>query len=281
MAIPLREGTHIFAERKYFGIDYAMPSMEMATDHYNLGFTISGDRKTITPTATYVHHAGEVGVMAPYTYHRTVAASKEPYERILIKYSAEIIQPFIEQVGQQIFDSIFEEKVFHFKQVDRDVILGMFQDMVEEYEKDTPYKEFILQGMLYRLLVTVWERRLPPKEKVISKAPLTPPIMDALYFIENHYAGNPTLEEAASVAGFSATYFSKLFHAQLGMPYSEYLNNVKLKAVQILLTGTDKSVMEIAQEVGYCHGNYLSEKFKKKIGISPGQYRKSMKMKQK
>ena len=118
MATPLKEGTHILVERKWFGKDYAMPSMEMATDHYNLGFTISGDRKTITPSATYVHHAGEVGVMAPYTYHRTVAASKEPYERILIKYSPEFIQPFIEQMGQQTFDSIFEEKVFHFSEQD-------------------------------------------------------------------------------------------------------------------------------------------------------------------
>ncbi len=277
MATPLKEGTHISVERRWFGTDYAMPSMEMATDHYNLGFTISGDRKTITPSVTYVHHAGEVGVMAPYTYHRTVAASKEPYERILIKYSPEFIQPFIEQVGQQIFDSIFEEKVFHFLVQDREKIFGMFLEMVEEYEKDAPYKEFILQGMLYRLLITVWEKRLPPKEKVISKAPLTPPIMDALYFIENNYAFNPSLEEAARAAGFSAPYFSKLFHEQLGMPYSEYLNNVKIKEVQILLTRTDKSIMEIAQEVGYCHGNYLNEQFKKKVGMTPGKYRRSLK----
>lgn len=277
MAIPLREGTHISVERRWFGTDYDMPSMEMATDHYNLGFTISGDRKTITPSVTYSYHAGEVGVMAPYTYHRTVAESKEPYERILIKYSPEMIQPFIDRVGQQIFDSIFEEKVFHFSGEDREKIFGMFQDMVEEYEKDTPYKEFILQGMLYRLLITVREKRLPPKEKVVSKTPLTPPIMDALYFIENNYAGNPSLEQAAQAAGFSAPYFSKLFHAQLGMTYSEYLNNVKLKAVHILLTQTDKSVMEIAQETGYCHGNYLNEQFKKRVGMTPGKYRKSLK----
>lgn len=278
MATPLKEGTHISVERKWFGTDYDMPSMEMATDHYNLGFTISGERKTITPTVTYSYHAGDVGVMAPYTYHRTVAASKEPYERILIKYSPEMAQPFIDHVGRQIFDSIFEEKIFHFSEENREKILGMFQDMVEEYEKDMPYKEFILQGMLYRLLITVWEKHLPSKEKVVSKTTLTRPVMDALYYIENNYAANPSLELTAKAAGFSAAYFSKLFHEQLGMTYSEYLNNVKLKAVKILLAGTDKSVMEIAQETGYCHGNYLNEQFKKNEGMTPGQYRKQLKI---
>jgi len=32
--------------------------------------------------------------------------------------------------------------------------------------------------------------------------------------------------------------------------------------------------MEIAEETGYCHGNYLNSQFKKKVGMTPGQYRK-------
>ena len=34
---------------------------------------------------------------------------------------------------------------------------------------------------------------------------------------------------------------------------------------------------EIAEETGYCHGNYLNAQFKKHLGITPGQYRKKNK----
>ena len=91
---------------------------------------------------------------------------------------------------------------------------------------------------------------------------------------ENFYYRNPSLEETAGAANFSAPYFSRLFHAQMGKSYSEYLNHVKLRHVCILLAQTSLSVMEIAQETGFCHGNYLSEQFKRKMGMTPGQFRR-------
>lgn len=274
MAIPLPEGTNIYIERKKRQSDYAMPSMEMATDHYSMGYVISGDRKTITPTESYSYHAGDVATSPPLVYHRTMAESAEPYERILIKYTPEYIRPFIDKVGQQLFDTLYEQRIHHFSKADSQKIGKMFMDMEEEFRKDTPYKEFILQGMLFRLLLEVWEQKLPDNNVEVHKTPLTPPIVEVIAYIEHFYAKDPSLEEAARIAGFSAAYFSRLFQSQLGMSYSKYLSNVKIRHVQILLTSTDKSIMEIAQETGYCHGNYLNEQFKKRTGMTPGAYRK-------
>ena len=277
MAIPLKEGTHIYVEHKNFKSGYAMPSMEMATDHYSIGYVISGDRKTITPTGTYSYHTGDVAMAPPFAYHRTVAESEKPYERILIKFSPDFVEPFIQEVGQMVIDSLYAGHICHFSETSGMKVRRMFYDMAEEYEKGGPYREFILQGMLFRLLLTVWEEREQGKEPACRETPLTPPVMDAIFYIENSYMKNPSLEEAAKTANFSAAYFSRMFHTQLGMSYSEYLDNVKIRHVQILLTQTDKTIMEIAQETGYCHGNYLSGQFKKKVGMTPGMYRKMQK----
>lgn len=275
MAIPLKEGTHINVERKVFEPGYDMPSMEMAMDHYDIGYVISGERSIITPLGTYNYGKGMVAGSPPFVYGRTVARSQDKYERVLIKFTPEYIEPFVKEVGQQIFDGIYEKKrVFRFSEEGRIKIEKMFLDMVEEFEKNSLHKEFILQGMLFRLLLTIWEEQLPEEGVEQHPTPLTPPIMDVISFVENEYYRSPSLEEAAQVANFSPAYFSRIFHKQMGKSYSEYLNNVKLRHVQILLTQTDKSVMEIAQETGYCHGNYLNELFKKKFGMTPGKYRK-------
>ena len=274
MPAPMQEGTGIYVERKMLGVSYSMPAMGMTKDYYEVGYIISGDRKTITPTNIYYCGAGSVGFTPPYIYHRTMAVSDEPYERILIKFTPEFVEPFIKEVGQQTFDQLCEQKICTFEKSAETKIAQMFMAMAEEFEKDGPHKEFILQGMLFRLLLTIYEEKLPPPNVTRNLEPLTPPIMDAMVFIEDNYASNPTLEEAAQVAGFSPAYFSRLFSAQLGKSYTDFLDNIKIQHVLILLTRTNKTIMEIAEETGYCHGNYLNSQFKKKMGMTPGQYRK-------
>ena len=274
MPRPMQEGTRIYVERKMLGVSYSMPAMGMARDYYEVGYIISGDRKTITPTKTYYFGAGSVGFNPPYIYHRTMAVSDAPYERILIKFTPDFVEPFIREMGQQMFDQLYEQRICNFEKRAEVKIAQMFMEMAEEFEKNGPHKEFILQGMLFRLLLTVYEEKLPDVKVTRNLAPLTPPIMDAIVFVEDHYALNPTLEEAAQVAGFSPAYFSRLFSAQLGKSYTEFLENVKIQHVLILLTRTKKTIMEIAEETGYCHGNYLNSQFKKKMGMTPGQYRK-------
>ena len=277
MSEPLQNGIHINVEWKSLGASFTMPTMEMAMDYYEIAYIISGDRKVITPTETYYPSAGAVGLTPPYIYHKTMPASDVPYERILIKFTSAIADVFIREVGQPVFDNLYEQKICHFTKEMQDKIQRMFVEMAEEFEKNSPHREFILQGMLFRLLLTVYEERLPEANVTHNITPLTPPIMDAIVFIEDSYARNPSLEEAAAVVGFSTAYFSRLFLAQLGMSYTAYLENVKLRHVQILLVRSEKNIMEIAQETGYCHGNYLNSQFKKKVGMTPGAYRRKNK----
>ena len=153
----------------------------------------------------------------------------------------------------------------------------MFLEMVEEYEKKIPYREFILQGMLFRLLFAIFEERQMETGITENKHTLNLPVMRAIAYMETNFRSNPSLEDVAKKVGFSTAYFSRLFSKQLGMSYTEYLDQIKIRHVQILLTRTNKTIMEIAEETGYCHGNYLNAQFKKHLGITPGQYRKKNK----
>ena len=274
MPTPLQNGQQIIVTYGLFEEHFAMSSMQMATDHYNIGFTLQGHRRTITPLHTYSYQAGDVALAPPFMLHRTIAESAGTYERILIKFSPQFVEPFIQVLGQPIFDRLYDTLVYHFTKGTQEKIKGMFFDMLNEYQKNTPYKELILQGMLFRLFTTILEEHLPDTTLLANPSPLTPPIMDAIAYMEHNYKLQPSLEEVAQYAGFSAGHFSRLFHAQLGMSYSTYLNNIQLRHVQYLLSNTKMSIMDIAHETGYCHGDYLSAQFKKKIGITPSQYRK-------
>lgn len=275
MAKPLPPNINIFVEKVCTGKPYFMPAMEMATDHYNIGYIISGDRKCMTLSHSYSYHSGDVALMAPYIYHKTSSLSPVPYERIMIKFSPEYIKPFLTEFGKQFFTELYSQNVYHFTPESQKRIENLFYDIHEEFQKDGTHKEFILQGMLFRILKAVWDERIQDSSVTYHPMPLTAPIIDALTFIEKNYSQSPSIESAARIANFSTAYFSRLFHEQLGKSYSEYLDDIKLHHATILLIQTDLSIMEIAQQTGYCHGNYLSTKMKNKLGITPKAYRKN------
>lgn len=274
MPYPLSPDTNIIVQKKLLPGDYCMPNMRMATNHYNIGYNLSGDRYTITPLQCYEYHAGDVAMCPPYVAHRTISLSSDPYESYFIKFTPEFIRPFLEDVGKNIFEELYAQKICHFTSDAQKKIETMFREMLEEYEKQKPYTELVLQGMLNRLFITIYEEKLSAGAKSFD-TPLTEPVINAIAYINSQYAQNISLKELAHASGLSAAYMSRLFHAQLGTSFSDYLTNTRIYHATILLSQTRKSVTEIALETGFCSGDYLSAQFKAKIGLTPTQFRKT------
>lgn len=276
MPIPIPKGKQITVQRDTYSADYCMPSMEISTNHYDINYVISGDRKIITPMESYSYHSGNISMGEPYTYHRTISESSQPYNRYLVKFTPDAVKPFINSCGKTIFDELYKNKLFYFSSEAQKKIEHQLYDMLQEYNKNMAYSQLILQGMLYRLLITIYENKT--EQTVVKyKTSLTTAILNAIYYIENNYSKRITMEQVAEQVHFSTAHFSRTFSSQLGMSFTEYLTNVRLSYAKKMLLNTHKSVMEIALDVGYCHGDYLSVLFKNKVGMTPLEYRNKKK----
>ncbi|MBQ7386782.1 MAG: AraC family transcriptional regulator [Clostridia bacterium] len=76
----------------------------------------------------------------------------------------------------------------------------------------------------------------------------------------------------ASELGYNAKYLSHLFKDKIGVTYSEYLRNLRIKyAISLFDHGID-SVKNVALLSGFGDPLYFSSVFKKSVGISPTQY---------
>ena len=273
MALPLPEGQLFQITHRILPADYEMPSLEIAYDHYSINYHIRGDRTTITPNFTFTQHPGSVSSLAPYIYHRTVPASAEVYESILIKFSPLFVKPLTDRFGQQILDQIYARPTNRFAADVQPVVYGYFTRLLELYAQNSPYRDFRLQCILCELLLTILEHRLPEDGSASHATPLTLPIMEAVSYMESHYAEPLTMDKVAEAAGYSTAYFSRLFQKQLGRSYSEYLSHIRIRNVSRLLLNTDKSITEIAIETGYQYPGNLSAAFRAKTGLTPKQYR--------
>lgn len=276
MPLPLPKGKKIHITKISVDHPYEMPSMEIAPDHYSLGYILHGDRIIITPTAQYVLHAGDMGTIAPYVYHKTLSASKENYTRILVKFSPECIKPITDKYGPHILDRIFAKPVKHFPKDIQNRLSFIFQTMYEEYTNNTsPYSMSRLSCQLIEVLLLVLEYNTEDEKGISTDTPLSKPILDVIFYLENNFTKQIKIEDAAAICNYTTAYFSRLFKSQLHISYSDYLNNVRLRHVKSLLISTDKSITEIALETGFKYPGNMTILFKKVFGQTPYEFRES------
>ena len=98
-------------------------------------------------------------------------------------------------------------------------------------------------------------------------------ITTAAHWIRENYTRHISVAEAAEVAKMSERNFLRRFKAQVGLTPSEYLLRARLDASCLLLAETDMSIDGIARRCGVRSGDGLAKIFRKRLSISPTDYR--------
>ncbi len=85
------------------------------------------------------------------------------------------------------------------------------------------------------------------------------------------------LDELSLEMSFSKSYISKHFQGVCGYSVIEYFNMMKIEEAKKLIRCTKKSFFEISEMLMFSNSHYFSSTFKKYVGMTPTQYKKSCK----
>lgn len=144
-------------------------------------------------------------------------------------------------------------------------LLKMFQnESLESYAQGVS----VLYSVLSRALHMMTEEQIP----MILK---DTPYHQLLEEMIRRSDANFTVEAMALYCEQSTSDFSRKFKAVTGMSPKAYLHKQLIEESKMMLLTTDKSVKEIAGDLGYHDSLYFSRFFKKKVGVSPTKYRQS------
>lgn len=99
-------------------------------------------------------------------------------------------------------------------------------------------------------------------------------IRRAIVFMELHFREGITLTEVATEAGYTPTYFSKLFKKATGKTYIEMLTRYRLGCSRTLLAN-GFSVSESCFSSGFGSITTFFEAFKREYNMSPSEYKKN------
>ena len=94
-------------------------------------------------------------------------------------------------------------------------------------------------------------------------------------YIASHIGENINLAFLSEKFHFSPQYISKKFKETYNTTVMNYLTGLRMEKAKSLLLHSDLTVSEISQLVGYEDDNYFSKVFRKQVGMSPTQFRKT------
>jgi AraC-like DNA-binding protein len=98
----------------------------------------------------------------------------------------------------------------------------------------------------------------------------------ALEYLSENYHRPLTLTEVASELGLCDSYFSAFFSDRVGMPFREYLNQLRMEEAQSALGDPRRRIKDIAAAVGHQDPNSFRQAFKKYTGLSPCAWRNTL-----
>lgn len=153
------------------------------------------------------------------------------------------------------------------RKIEQIIDLMLFDD-----EEDTEYKENQLLNYLRIIFTEILN--LDNNERETAESKLRSKFSVVVSYIEENYNKKIYLEELADLLHYETSYFSKLFKKVLGVGFSEYMQDVRLKKAEKLLEETDYSVEDISSIVGYQDKKQLYKLFRESSNITPGAFRK-------
>lgn len=100
-------------------------------------------------------------------------------------------------------------------------------------------------------------------------------ISPAIDYARTHYQEAVKISEMAEVCNISESHFRKVFQEYMGMRPSDFLNIVRIQKACDLMAVSDRSVENISYEVGFANVTGFIRNFKKFLGVTPYQWKKS------
>jgi AraC-like DNA-binding protein len=111
------------------------------------------------------------------------------------------------------------------------------------------------------------------KEKARSHPGFADNVTNLVSYVKDNYRSQLSMNVLTGISGMSESHVLRSFKQYLGCSPFQYINRLRLSAATDALIQTDKSITEIALDLGFNDSNYFTRSFRKHLGLSPREYR--------
>lgn len=229
----------------------------------NFFFVLSGSGSFLVEDETFPIAKHDLIVINPNITHTEKSSLEDPLEYIVLGVDG----------LNFVIDDANEYLLFHSDEM-KDQLDFYFRTILEETENSQKDYEKVCQNLLNILVVHLSRYasssvEIFPFHKMESRE-----CSRAKRYIDSSFRENITLDKLSEIAQINKYYFSHTFTETYGISPMNYLTQKRIFTSQELLTSTDMSLAQIAQQCGFSSSSYFTQCFRKSCGMTPTAYRK-------
>ncbi len=209
----------------------------------------------------------DVFFLSPADFHKNTLSEGESFSYYGLKFSYELLDDRLADLCA--LDQL--PMYIHLKEADAQIARNVFRCLIDECNREKEwlgskaYRQALVEQLIILVLRQVQHNGNVRPEAFINRA---------LGYIHSHFSEQITVADAAAYVGYTPNYFNTCFRQQMGMPFGEYLRQMRLSYGENLLRSSPMPVTEVAYESGFGSLSYFSRCFCKQYGISPQEYRR-------
>ncbi|WP_337102633.1 helix-turn-helix transcriptional regulator [Paenibacillus sp. YIM B09110] len=233
--------------------------------------------------ASYELEGGVLFCFQPYQLHRVEIPSRKDakYVRSNLTFDPRYLEPYLAPYPKlQSFLHLLAKGAlptpkFAFAESRMCGLMEGHAGAIREAGEDQEEAHILFVIALLRLLQlsVITHAELPPEGWSVKKTGHIEAIMD---WIEEHFRQPFSLEQLAGELHLSSYYVSHLFKQYTGVSITDYVTARRIREACVLLGSSDKSVGQIAREVGRLSAPYFCKLFKKHKNMTPLDYRSAL-----
>ena len=270
-------------------VDYNNVTAEMlpkgqkiSMDFYKISFKLTFKGKTKYGQGYYDFEEGGLAFLKP----KQIVVSPENienYEGFALYFHSDLIQnhPLGNTINQYGFFSYDVLEALFLSAKEKETISNLFASIANELNNNIDsFSQDVLVSQIELLLN--YSNRFYNRQFLTRKA-INHDIITSLdklldiYFEgeESFKNGLPSVKYISTELKLSRRYLSDMLHSLTGLNTQQYIQNAIIEKAKEKLSTTNLSVSEIAYKLGFEHSQSFSKLFKKKMDISPLEFRRS------
>ncbi len=240
---------------------------------YEMYYMLSGQKLYIVDDHMYTINPYELIILLPGDIHRSLSKENKPQSRLIFYFSENFFSRFGDMVEQFSLIDGLKRRKFTIPASERVYFTNLINRIsaMDDRDMENPLNYSLMQCYLYEFLIKVNKYAKSAENQYESHGPILAKVLE---YIDNNYQNSITLADAAESVLLSPTYLSSLFSKTLGVKFSTYLQDFRIRKATEYLGTTDESISAISQRCGFSTPSYFGDVFRRITGMSPTEFRR-------
>lgn len=233
---------------------------------------------------------GDLFIIPPGEAHSINPFDDKEFELVLLDFMPAFLGDHLKPFSRSLFQHVVQyenagtssewlQPWLHISQDKQLLVEQLLQDIQDEVENREEGYEFSVQINVVKLLILI-DREFRKSERQRQTAAFQRnPVQqfhDVIRYIHENYGQDIPLEQGAYIACMTPAYFSHLFKKATGQTFVEYVHEVRIERAKELIRMNGHTMTQICFQVGFRHLSHFIRTFKKRTGMTPTDYKKTV-----